>query len=273
MDLLTAWTAVLDPKPSRRLIFSRFSDTDASALADILSDSSVTRNITSNGSTPERCLSSAQKRISWHNSTWHLGYGVWALRARDSELAPTDRLLGWCGFVEPDGDSDDPEILYALHRDYRGLGLAGEAAGHCIDWLFEQTDYQGVTAIIFSRLNPGSVRVVEKLGMRAAGTMPFSVFISDADLADDVVDYEIWRLACDPDGNFDHLLEQTAFRAGQLSRVTSVSTEQILGSLCNSLHRRGTNPNRHRERLQNAFEKGREQAYMDCYHLSRDNWQ
>jgi RimJ/RimL family protein N-acetyltransferase len=88
--------------PSERLNFERFTEADASSLAELLADPSLTRNITSNGSTPERCLVSAHKGIAWHNNTWSdEGYGVWALRAKDTGLAAADRLLGWCGFVPP----------------------------------------------------------------------------------------------------------------------------------------------------------------------------
>ena len=47
-----------------------FDDADVEALAQLLADTSLTRNITANGSSPERCLAAARQRIDWHNSTW-----------------------------------------------------------------------------------------------------------------------------------------------------------------------------------------------------------
>lgn len=63
-----------------RLVAYRQGDVDA--LAAILGEPDVSKNITANGSTPERCLESARQRINWHNSSWSdRGYGVWAVRA------------------------------------------------------------------------------------------------------------------------------------------------------------------------------------------------
>lgn len=93
---------------TERLRLQSFADEDAPALAAILAEPEVTKNITANGSTPERCLASARHRIGWHNRSWdEHGYGVWAIKARSGEL------LGWCGFAVPD-IGGDPEILYGL---------------------------------------------------------------------------------------------------------------------------------------------------------------
>lgn len=264
---------------SARLIYEQFQASDAPSLAALLADPSLTRNITANGASEESCLAFAHKRINWHNSTWEdRGYGVWALRARGSRLAPRERLLGWCGFVPADGDDPDPEILYAIDGDFRGQGIASEAARHSISWLFDQTDYGGVTAVISTRLNPGSVNVVTKLGFVARGKMDFELFLSNRELADEVVDYEIWRLAQDSTTNLDSLVEQVAYRSGQLSRVTSLPSGRIRQLLVESLSQRfsGDAMARQRQRLQQSLEaeyrKGQDEAYMDCYHVRRGHW-
>lgn len=262
--------------PSARLRYARFDDADVSALARLLADPGITRNITADGSTPERCREFAARRIAWHNATWDShGYGVWALRSRMDRLAPTDRLLGWCGFVAPDDDDADPEILYAIDADYRGLGLASEAARHAIGWLFETTRCAGVTAVISSRLNPGSVHVVEKLGFARRGRMRFDRFLSEPGLADEVLDYEIWRLAAAPTDDIDRLLEQVAYRGGQLSTVAAMDPSPARDALAASLGKRRP-PESERPRLARKlvelFDAGRANAYMDCYHLGRDRW-
>jgi len=265
--------------PSERLKFERFNEGDVEALAELLADSSITRNITTNGSTPERCLASARQRISWHNSSWEqYGYGVWSLRAAESNLTSADRLLGWCGFTPPDDDDPDPEILYALHADFRGTGIATEAARHVISWLFDTTPYQGVTAVISTALNPGSVNVVTKLGLSYRQRMVFSLFLSTSELADEVAEYEIWRLAYGPAENLESLIEQVAFRAGQLSTVTSQTVDQMRDLLSNSLLKRYQQVATARERdhhqalMSTAFNRGCDDAYMDCYHVTRDRW-
>lgn len=264
---------------SARLRLQRFGESDAEALAALLADSSITRNITANGSTPERCLAAARKRIAWYNDSWQRrGYGVWALRALDPGLAPADRLLGWCGFIPPDDEAPDPEILYAVDRDYRGKGIAAEAAACVIDWLFRETDRTGVTAVISTRLNSGSVAVVSKLGLTHRGRMDFSLFLSSSSLADEVAEYEIWRLAQGPADDLDTLVEQSAFRAGQLATVTSIAADDIRRSLSASLTERcdGEQNTAELARLQalldRAFDAGAAEAYMDCYHISRESW-
>ncbi len=264
---------------SKRLKFDRFYESDIPALAELLADPGITRNITANGSTRERCLASAARRIDWHNSTWdEYGYGVWALRSREPDIAPVDLLLGWCGFIPPDDDEPDPEILYAIRDDYRGQGFASEAAKHAISWLFNNTSYRGITAVISTPLNPGSVNVVTKLGMEYRTRMPFSLFLSGNELADEVTEYEIWRLSHGPAEEPDSLIEQVGFRAGQLSTVSSLSVPRILDTLSDAVSKRfgdsvESGVLQHRlEVLSTAFRHGCNDAFMDCYHVTRDRW-
>ena len=266
--------------PSARLSFSRFEDANAPALAELIADASITRNITANGASPEKCLATARWRIGWHNSTWEeYGYGVWALRARAPELAGPNKLLGWCGFIPPDeGEVEDPEVIYAIDAAYRGRGLASEAARHAISWLFYATGYTGVTAVISARLNPGSVSVVTKLGLVHNGRMPFSVFIPGQERADEIAEYEIWRLAHGPVDTLETLVEQVAFRAGQLSTVTSLTPAALIESLSESLAQRcqGIGEVARRARYQallsETFDAGRSDGFMDCYHVTRERW-
>lgn len=44
--------------------------------------------------------------------------------------------------------------------------MATEAARCCLDWLFTATEYDRVYAIIDSSGNPGTAKVIERLGMR-----------------------------------------------------------------------------------------------------------
>ena len=105
-------------------------------------------------------------------------------------------------------------------RNFRGAGLATEAARHSIDWLFENTGYGGVSAIISTYLNPGSVNVVKKLGFCYRDRMSFDEFLPDTQLAQDVLGYEVWRLGYSPAADLAILLHQSAYRAGQLLAVS-----------------------------------------------------
>ncbi|MBC8072345.1 MAG: GNAT family N-acetyltransferase [Deltaproteobacteria bacterium] len=61
------------------------------------------------------------------------------------------------------------EIGYSVVGDYQRRGIASEAAGALIDWVFEHDEVQQVVAETLPE--PGaSVRVVEKLGFESLGT-------------------------------------------------------------------------------------------------------
>lgn len=83
--------------------------------------------------------------------------GMWTLWLRDDP-----KLAGFCGFRWV-GIAPEPELLYALRADLWGQGLATEAAGTCIEWLFETQPASRVLAGA-DPANRRSQRVLERLG-------------------------------------------------------------------------------------------------------------
>ena len=77
-------------------------------------------------------------------------------------------LAGDGGFKGRPDESKEVEIGYALVPEYRGWGLATEAAKGLVRWAFSHPE---VTAVEAETLPNGhaSIRVLEKLGMRFAG--------------------------------------------------------------------------------------------------------
>jgi hypothetical protein len=53
----------------------------------------------------------------------------------------------------------------------------------------------GIDALIFARLNPGSVAVAKGLGMHRHGQISMSDFLPDADLGRDVLECELRRVS------------------------------------------------------------------------------
>ena len=260
--------ASVDPPVTPRMRFERFGEAEIPGLAEILADPEVTRHITANGSTPERCEHYARRRIAWHNSEWaDGGYGVWALRARDATLASPAEVIGWCGFTAPDIEGEDPEILYALRADCRGRGLASEAARAAIDWFFAETAFPGVSAIVSARLNPLSAKVVGKLGFVRRGAMGYADFLPEADLADDVLDNELWRLRSQPSDDPARHAQKIAYRAGQLAGCGTRDSETVVRALCQAAA--SSLP---ASQLRAAFQEGHGNATMDWYHLPRTAW-
>lgn len=86
------------------------------------------------------------------------GFCVWAV-----EEIETGDVVGCCGFHPPDDADEDYELVYHLRRDRWGRGLATEAAGAALGYLFEHRPAATVVATV-SRDNSASERVLTKLG-------------------------------------------------------------------------------------------------------------
>ncbi len=78
------------------------------------------------------------------------------------------RLAGDGGFKGRPNGTGEVEIGYALVPEYRGRGLATEAAGGLVRWAFSHPEVAAVRAETLPD-GHGSIRVLQKLGMRFAG--------------------------------------------------------------------------------------------------------
>jgi len=76
-------------------------------------------------------------------------------------------LVGNAGWFTEDGEM---ELAYAIHRNYRGQGLATKAARLVMEML-DASGYKGPIYAIYFADNPGSGRVLEKLGFRQIDEM------------------------------------------------------------------------------------------------------
>jgi RimJ/RimL family protein N-acetyltransferase len=255
-----------------RLRLDAFSEADVGALAAILAEPDVAKNITANGSTPEKCRASARHRIGWHNAGWdERGYGVWAVRSRaDGALA------GWCGFAAPD-IGEDPEILYGLAPQYWDRGLAQEMVRAAIGWLFAETPSAGISAVIFGRLNPVSAAIAGKLGMTMRGTMAMTDFLPDLALARDVLEYEIWRLGHGRTRDAEALLFQAPYKGGQIASLRLADLVAVEQLFCDAARGRAEFASLDRaqieRRVRDAFRQGVAEPWLDWYHLDRKAWQ
>lgn len=93
-----------------------------------------------------------------------LGWGMWLV------VHAADRVvIGDVGFKGRTEGSDTVDIGYSIIPAYRNQGYASEAARTLIDWAFAQPGIERVIATCLPS-NVPSIRVLEKLGMRRAGT-------------------------------------------------------------------------------------------------------
>lgn len=254
-----------------RLRLDAFGAADIPALAAILAEPEVTKCITADGSTPERCRAAAAKRIAWHNGAWaEFGYGVWAVR----ETA-TGALAGWCGFVPPDIGSD-PEILYGLAPQVWRRGLAREAAVAAIDWLLAERGTDGVSAVVFGRLNPASTGLLARLGLSLRGTMAMADFMPDPGLARDVLDYEVWRLRAGRATDTTRLLFEAPHKGGQIATLfpAEIATREqaFVDAARDRADFAAIDPAIVERRVREAFAQGLAEPWLDWHHLAGDAW-
>ncbi|HEY1012641.1 MAG TPA: GNAT family N-acetyltransferase [Herpetosiphonaceae bacterium] len=147
---------------TERLALRELTLDDAPFILDLLNDPDFIRHIGDKG---VRSLDDARRYLSDGPlaSYARFGYGLWLAELRGG--AP----IGLCGLVRRD-TLPDPDIGYALLPAYRAASYASEAAAAVMAHAFGALGLPRLLAIV-SPANAGSSRVLEKIGMRGAGTI------------------------------------------------------------------------------------------------------
>lgn len=91
------------------------------------------------------------------------GVGLFGVRLRGSA-----ELVGFCGFGHTQDGPEEIELIYELLPDLWGRGLTTEASRACMRHAFAQAGLDRVVAGADAP-NVASLRVIEKLGMKAVG--------------------------------------------------------------------------------------------------------
>ncbi len=112
--------------------------------------------------TRERCDAMIGKLMRWQAED---GHTFWAMERKEDGA-----LLGFCGLkrVQDDRHEPDPgtmEIGWRLREDAWGKGYAREAAMASMNWAFDNTDEDFVSAFTVDG-NTGSWGLMERLGMK-----------------------------------------------------------------------------------------------------------
>ncbi|MCQ1528429.1 GNAT family N-acetyltransferase [Lutispora saccharofermentans] len=101
-----------------------------------------------------------EKSMAGMSKHWEeKGYGIWAVIEKES-----GKIIGHCGlnFVK---QNDEVEVLYALGKEYWGLGYATEAAGAALDFGFDVVGLDRIVAFAKTD-NTASKKVIEKIGLK-----------------------------------------------------------------------------------------------------------
>jgi RimJ/RimL family protein N-acetyltransferase len=140
------------------LSLREFSTDDTDFIIELLNDPDFIRNIADRGvrTTADACAYIENRLIASYHK---FGFGLYRVT-----LKASGEPIGMCGLVKRDG-LEDVDIGFAFLPAFRGKGYAYEAAAAVMEYA---RDTLGLTRIVGITLpdNHGSIRVLEKLGMR-----------------------------------------------------------------------------------------------------------
>ncbi|HPB31752.1 MAG TPA: GNAT family N-acetyltransferase [Candidatus Sumerlaeota bacterium] len=109
-----------------------------------------------------------------------LGWGVWLVIHERTRL-----VIGDTGFTSPPEPDGTVRITFNMHEEFRGKGLATEAARALLNWAFSWDGIRAVSARC-SMNNEPARRVLEKIGMSPVGSSEDEI---------------LWRLGDGPDSS------------------------------------------------------------------------
>lgn len=143
---------------TKRLLLRQFELSDSKFIVNLLNEPSFIQNI---GDRNVRTLADAEKYLENGAMVSYTknGFGLLAVT-----LTETGETLGMCGLIKRDA-LEDVDIGYAFLPKFWSQGYAIEAAQGVMKFAKEVIGLKRVVAIV-DPANAGSVRVLEKLGMR-----------------------------------------------------------------------------------------------------------
>lgn len=143
---------------TERLSLRRLAEDDAAFILELVNDPDWLRFIGDRGvRTPDDArayvLNGPAASYARH------GFGLYLVELRDGSTP-----VGMCGLLKRDW-LDDVDVGFAFLPRFRGMGLAHEAARATLDFATGVLGLPRIAAIV-SPENAGSIRLLEKLGMR-----------------------------------------------------------------------------------------------------------
>lgn len=154
--LYTRWQRAFQLE-TERLVLRRLSLDDADLMLAVWNDPGFIRNVGDRG---VRTLEQARDamRAGALQLYADFGYGPYAVT-----LKSNGERIGICGLFRRE-NLEHPDIGFAILPDYRGQGLAGEAAFAVRDYALDDLALESLTAIV-SPGNAPSIALIEKLGL------------------------------------------------------------------------------------------------------------
>jgi [ribosomal protein S5]-alanine N-acetyltransferase len=150
-----------------RLILRPLAPADLGPMHEVYGDREVMRYIGSGGAHSETVDDSERRlqRLIDHQEA--RGFSLWAVTDRESGT-----LMGDAGLILLGHRGPDIELAYRLAKPYWGKGYATEAAAAWLSHGFDELGLERIVAVAHPE-NVASQRVLEKIGMRPAGTTSY----------------------------------------------------------------------------------------------------
>lgn len=118
------------------------------------------------GEPPLQSLDEARDALAAYPDFDTHGFGRWGC-----VLKETGAIIGFCGLKYLD-ELGEVDLGYRYLPEYWGRGLATEACRACVEFGFEQIGLEHIIALVLPE-NAASIRVLEKVGMRAEGEVEY----------------------------------------------------------------------------------------------------
>lgn len=243
-------------------------------LKGILSDPDIVKMLLGNVSTPQGVEREAVKWIDDESDWARHGFGSWGIFDKTGAFGKPDRMLGVAA-ASPSlaGLGEGPEIFYFVMRNCSGRGVAGEAVTCMCRYLFDRVQVPALEASIFAELNPGSVRLAKKLGMRPSGRVSLRSHGLDDARFQEIVAFDLWRVRTAPSEAIGDVLAEAAFRIGQTLAEGFGSMSARRSELLDSLAARAHDLPSHRysdaELIDRELEKGSQARGLALYRVYR----
>jgi RimJ/RimL family protein N-acetyltransferase len=150
--------AILPELETSRLTLRRFTLDDAAFVLRLVNEPSFIANI---GDKEVRTLEDARRYLTAGPLAMYgeFGFGLWHASLREGGAA-----VGMCGLLRRNV-LPDVDIGYAYLPEYWGRGLAHEAAAAVLQHAARRFALRRVIGVV-SEGNAGSIRVLEKIGLR-----------------------------------------------------------------------------------------------------------
>ncbi len=146
-----------------RLLLRELSVDDAEDFYELNQNPNVVKYT---GDAPFESVSAAEDFLKNYNDYKRNGYGRWAVIEKDS-----GEFLGWCGLKF---DGKETDIGFRFFEKHWNKGYATESAKACLEYGFTELNLNEIVGRAMKE-NIGSVKVLEKIGMKFIKEMEFEL--------------------------------------------------------------------------------------------------